>query len=641
MSNSGFRDQFSKNNEAEDLLKYDDTAFLFFVFSVLVVIVVPWTYRTMKNIFFPERKYEAMNFPKTDKQGNKFRYCKCSQEVMKSDGVRAELRANRLNKGTLGRIGVLCILWVILYFDFQALRKVENIRTFDPFQILEVPRDANDKDIKKAYRRLSMIYHPDKNPDNPDAQAEFIRITKAYSALTDEHAKKMYEKYGNPDGAATMKVGIGLPRFLLREEMQVPVLIMFAVLLFFFVPMLFIMRYLYTKDYAASGVMLDTLQFLCYNITQKSVVKDCIEWVAVCTEAASIPCYSGDLEALQSFAREIRIYKEAQYKFPFSRRNIVLFSAYWQRIFDKLTPSQKQEAKQLLMIAEKITPSMIEIASMREWLNVAKQMCEFRRRVLQAIDLSYRDLMQLPGVDQEIAEKIVATGKVDDCRSFLKLSHEERMSVYDWTPDQKADLMEFCNHVPDMEVDAKIYVDGEDVIVEGDIMTISITLTRKNLKEGEAAGPIYAPYFPEPVYEEWWVYIMMNGGNKLCSMEKLRSTDRVQTVDVQMQVSMDPGKNTLLVYAMCDSYFGVDRVQNFEFNVVSDEDVKREIFIHPDDRDLDLLPTLYEQCMGLNPGEGEPDSSDDENAKPAPAAKKKVEESSSDSSSDSSDSDDE
>ena len=50
-------------------------------------------------------------------------------------------------------------------------------------------------------------WHPDKNPNNPQAAAHFIQITKAYAALTDEAAKANYEKYGNPDGPATMKVG--------------------------------------------------------------------------------------------------------------------------------------------------------------------------------------------------------------------------------------------------------------------------------------------------------------------------------------------------------------------------------------------------------------------------------------------------
>ena len=58
---------------------------------------------------------------------------------------------------------------------------MENIQSFDPFQILGVANDAEIRDIKKAYRTLSLKMHPDKNPDNPLAVQEFIKLTKAYS----------------------------------------------------------------------------------------------------------------------------------------------------------------------------------------------------------------------------------------------------------------------------------------------------------------------------------------------------------------------------------------------------------------------------------------------------------------------------
>lgn len=55
-------------------------------------------------------------------------------------------------------------------------------------------------EIKKAYRKLTLKYHPDKNKDDPQATARFIMIAKAYEVLTDEDAKAKYEKYGSPDG---------------------------------------------------------------------------------------------------------------------------------------------------------------------------------------------------------------------------------------------------------------------------------------------------------------------------------------------------------------------------------------------------------------------------------------------------------
>ena len=55
------------------------------------------------------------------------------------------------------------------------------MQSFDPFEVLGVDNDATVRDIKKQYRKLSLEMHPDKNPDNPLAVQEFIRLTKAYN----------------------------------------------------------------------------------------------------------------------------------------------------------------------------------------------------------------------------------------------------------------------------------------------------------------------------------------------------------------------------------------------------------------------------------------------------------------------------
>lgn len=71
----------------------------------------------------------------------------------------------------------------------------------------------------------------------------------------------------------------------------------------------------------------------------------------------------------------------------------------------------------------------------------------------------------------------------------------------------QADVTAFCSHLPLMEVSVTASVAGEKEIVEGDIVTVTVELTRTNLKEHEVAGPVHAPYFPKVKYEEWWIFL--------------------------------------------------------------------------------------------------------------------------------------
>lgn len=66
----------------------------------------------------------------------------------------------------------------------------------DYYQILGIAKGASDRDIKRAYRSLSMQYHPDKNP-SPEAQEKFKEINTAYEVLSDSEKRAIYDRYGH------------------------------------------------------------------------------------------------------------------------------------------------------------------------------------------------------------------------------------------------------------------------------------------------------------------------------------------------------------------------------------------------------------------------------------------------------------
>lgn len=70
----------------------------------------------------------------------------------------------------------------------------------DYYSILEIDKTATKDEIKKAYRKLAIKYHPDKNQGDKDAEEKFKEITEAYEILSDETKKSNYDNYGDPSG---------------------------------------------------------------------------------------------------------------------------------------------------------------------------------------------------------------------------------------------------------------------------------------------------------------------------------------------------------------------------------------------------------------------------------------------------------
>lgn len=85
----------------------------------------------------------------------------------------------------------------------------------DYYEILGVKKEADAAELKKAYRRVAMKYHPDRNPDDPAAEEKFKEANEAYEVLSDENKRAAYDRYGHAgvDGQAGMGGGAGFGNF--------------------------------------------------------------------------------------------------------------------------------------------------------------------------------------------------------------------------------------------------------------------------------------------------------------------------------------------------------------------------------------------------------------------------------------------
>ncbi|KAG2690909.1 hypothetical protein I3760_09G211800 [Carya illinoinensis] len=95
-------------------------------------------------------------------------------------------------------------LWILLSVSLFVL--ILEAKTIDPYKILGVERNASQREIQKAFHKLSLQYHPDKNK-NKGAQERFAEINNAYEILSDEEKRKNYDMYGDEKGSPGFDAG--------------------------------------------------------------------------------------------------------------------------------------------------------------------------------------------------------------------------------------------------------------------------------------------------------------------------------------------------------------------------------------------------------------------------------------------------
>jgi len=80
----------------------------------------------------------------------------------------------------------------------------------DYYEVLGISKNANDKDIKQAYRKLAIKYHPDRNPDNKEAEEKFKEAAEAYEVLSNQDKRSRYDQFGHQGMAGNRGFGGGM-----------------------------------------------------------------------------------------------------------------------------------------------------------------------------------------------------------------------------------------------------------------------------------------------------------------------------------------------------------------------------------------------------------------------------------------------
>eukprot|EP00939_MAST-03C_sp_MAST-3C-sp1_P001450 g1450.t1 len=602
------------------MLDYDDSAFTYFFITVLCCYLVPASLATIWQIV------DGLFF--------------------KSDGGKSAGSDNKKNrsekksttkKGTFSSFFifhtlVIIALWGLVFFLGSFLSENAEIAQFDPYTILDIDSGSELSVVKKAYRKLSLKYHPDRNPGDQAAQDMFVKISKAHDVLTDEDARENYEKYGNPDGRQAMQVSIGLPTFLLNKDYHGTVLIVYLIVLAVVIPVVVGFWYSLSQQYQFSDVMKGTYNTYMYFITENINLKALPEAFAGSQEFSKLKYSDADADSLVKHAKrmggERQMMKPRRYKDKIiGAMNGLGTTLYCNNValhlhlLGKKMPSDvvREHVDSMLVLTPKLIETMIFMTTFcgrRFWLPQTMQIVRFSQYLTQGLWIKDPNFLQLPYFTLKEASHCVrgSKGRVKGIREFLMLPKEERKGLKHFSDSVKAEINDACDRMSLFDVKVKAEVKDEEEIATNDLVTLTVDVTRLNVREGEQVRPVYAPKFPAEKFENVWILLAQPGTNnrRLASApKKLTAQTRTLNAEMQFRAPPKPGSYTYTVHVMSDSYIGLDTAHNVTIDV-SDESDLPEYEVHPDDMDLEGPMALFtDQTEGEFFEDSDSDSDED------------------------------
>jgi translocation protein SEC63 len=529
-----------------------------------------------------------------------------------------------------------------------------EVSRFDPYAILGVEKGAAVKVIQKAYRKLSLAYHPDKNKGDKAAEEMFMKVARAYESLTDEVARKNFEEFGNPDGKQALEVSIGLPSWLLENPKVVLVIYLLAIVLV--IPVGVGLWYSQSKQYGEKNIKYESYTAFYQFISENHRVKMFPEVLATSAEFRErSPPKQSDREGLNKLLGKLKVEKLMQkpkFEHPVIMKGNLLLHAHALRLTSMLTPDLKKDLDNILFITPELCDAMVEIAYQRRWLQTTLSAITFSQSMIQAL-WDQSPLLQLPHLTESEIKHIPKSSKSTNTMiDYLKTPDDQKKGLAHFTDEQKNEVFAACKAFPQTTVELKLFVEEDEeeedaiddddddaeegkgavvprrnalvdgaAIYEGDVVTLRVTVTRENVPEGEDCPPVYAPRFPRAVREAWWFVLAdrpkadpRSPGtvpqSRIHTAEKNNSQNRVVVHNLHFQAPPTAGSYAMDLHLLCDSYLGLDSSFEVKFDVLPASSLP-EYIPHPEDADLDADPTLFEQMLTGNVDEGSDDEEDD------------------------------
>eukprot|EP00753_Platysulcus_tardus_P017858 PLAT6600.1.p1 GENE.PLAT6600.1~~PLAT6600.1.p1 ORF type:complete len:659 (-),score=383.51 PLAT6600.1:61-2037(-) len=598
-------------------LEYDNSAFYYFGLVMLGLYLVPVTALTGCALW----KRTA---------GAASRRARSEEERRKKQQLEAQRPL--WTKPFICNVVILVLFWICFLYLLSLVWNDSEIATFDPFAILGLETDATDKEIRRAYRKLSLLYHPDRNPDAKD---KFLLIAKAHSALTDEVAKENMRRYGNPDGRQALEVSFGLPKILADSNFRLPVLTVYFIVLLIVIPVSVYKWYSNSRQYGEKDVMHNSYQWFAYcardNLTRR-VVPEILAGAEEFRKLSKLTLAEAEeVKTLVTRLRKPRALgkKKSDLEGVMPRKNkfsenlaikgavtvyMSLLHAHMCRL--DMSPTLQLRVTDVLKKCPSLVEAMIKVAAQRG-ANVLLMtfMIELGQSLAQALPSGASPFLQLPHFSKREVSEAEGKKRSRTLAAYLAMPAEERPPTKSLAASEEAELAAVLAQMPNMQFAVKAEVKDEEEIAVGDLMTFTVSMTRLHVAEGAEAPLAYAPHFPGPRLERWWVIVHEAGSPRASALDIVDDESREVQAELKLPAPRKPGTYTYTVLIKCEVYAGLDQQLSVTFDVLP-ADALPKYEPHPEDLELDNEPSLMEQLMGATAEEDSSDDEDDSDAEP-------------------------
>lgn len=435
----------------------------FFLLTVLLLVLVPLTG------YFVFVQFAASDDAESNNRLND-KYTDVSISQMRQKFGKAGRRV-----WTAKWLGYLTVGWLLVAFIVQ--RNIVNNESitdnqsvlFDPYELLGISMRATDKEIKSAYRKLSLKFHPDKvSKDLSDVEKLhmeelYVKITKAYESLTDEIVRANYLKYGHPDGPQVVSHGIALPHFLVDTQLS-PLLVLVYVLSFVLILPYFVSKWwTKTQSYTKKGIHTVTASYLVdrlvnYKPSEIVTVDLIIKWLSHAEEFKQM---YPDLDAT--------IFEK-------------LLHDYLSR---KDSGSQRLNEAKFRIVAKchTLLYGFLDIATGFKNTDVTLMILNTFKCIAQAVKNNrYSEIMQLPNIDP----KILQSNKIFTLGKLFTLEENEIAKTLGLEPEstELKDTLQVAKSIPMLHLlKAEFVVPGEENVTPMSLPHISLKILVRNAQQ--------------------------------------------------------------------------------------------------------------------------------------------------------------